>query len=274
MTAALLTLADWLLSSGGTPVAMARTGDSWKPVCNLREGMVAVLLVKAQPVTAVPGRQTDVNEAAWLAERLPPGLWRASVIPPVAQRERRDLTRDRSTLMQERVTLITRVQKLVEDAPITLAAVASAIMGVSGRALLAARRIGHADPQALAEWAQGRVRSTRAPWTQAVEGRVKPPHRLGLTARCSQIESLDETIARVDTRIQAICGPVAEAVGLRDTSPGVARHPADMRVADIGTERTRVPRADPLASWAGVAPGHDESAGKRASGKTRQGHRC
>jgi transposase len=180
MTAELLTRAAWLLISGCTHVAMASTGDYWKPVFNRLEGMFAVWLVNAPHVKAVPGRKTDGQDAAWLAELLPHGLWRASFIPPVAQRERRDLTRERRTCIQERGTLITRVQQRLEDANIKLAAVASEIMGVAGRAILAARLIGHAEPQALAELAKGRLRSTREPLTKALDGRVKPPHRLVL----------------------------------------------------------------------------------------------
>jgi transposase len=174
MTAELLTLADWLLISGCTHVAMESTGDYWKPVFNILEGTFELLLVNAQHVKAVPGRKTDVKDAAWLAELLQHGLLRASFIPPVAQRELRDLTRYRSTFIQERVTLINRVQKLLEDANIKLAAVASDIMGVSGRAILAALLTGHADPQALADLAKGRLRSKRDQLTRALEGGGNP----------------------------------------------------------------------------------------------------
>jgi transposase len=274
MTAELLTLADWLLASGCTPVAMESTGDSWKPVFNLLEGTFEVWLVNAQHVKAVPGRKTDVTEAAWLAELLQHGLWRASFMPPVALRELRDLTCSRRTFSQARVPLINRVQELLEEANIKLAAVASDSMGVSGRALLAALLTGQADPQALADVAKGRLHSKRDQLAKALEGRMKPHHRLVLTELLSQIDSLDETIARFDARIQAICGPCDEAVGLLDTMPGVARHTAEMLVAEIGTDMTRFPSADHLASWAGVAPGNHASAGKQASGQTRKSNRC
>jgi transposase len=146
MTADLLALADWLLACGCTHVAIESTGDDWKPVFNILEGTCEVILVNAQHVKAVPGRKTDVKAAAWLAELLQHGLLRASFIPPVAQRELRDLTRYRSTFIRERVPLINRVQKLLEDANIKLAAVASDMMGVSGRAILAALIAGHTDP--------------------------------------------------------------------------------------------------------------------------------
>jgi transposase len=273
MTVDLLALSDWLLACGCTHIAIESTGDYWKPVFNILEGTCEVLLVNAQHVKAVPGRKTDVKDAAWLAELLQHGLLRASFIPPVAQRELRDLTRYRSTFIQERVTLINRVQKLLEDANIKLAAVASDIMGVSGRAILAALLTGHADPQALAELAKGRLRSKRDQLTKALEGRVKPHHRFVLTELLCQIDGVDDTIARFDAQIHAICGPFEEAVSLLDTIPGVARRAAEMIVAEIGTDMTRFPSADHLASWAGVAPGNHESAGKRASGKTRKGNR-
>jgi transposase len=273
MTVDLLALSDWLLACGCTHVAIESTGDDWKPVFNILEGTCEVILVNAQHVKAVPGRKTDVKDAAWLADLLQHGLLRASFIPPVAQRERRDLTRYRRTCIRERVTLMNRVQKLLEDANIKLAAVASEIMGVSGRAILAALIAGHTDPHTLAELAKGRLRAKREPLATALEGRVNPHPRVVLTELLCQIDSLDETIARFDEQIERIGGPFEAAVGLLDTIPGVARHTAEMLVAEIGTEMNRFPNAGHLASWAGVAPGNYESAGKRASGKTRKGHR-
>jgi transposase len=273
MTVDLLGLSDWLLVCGCTHVAMESTGDYWKPVFNMLEGTCEVLLVNAQHVKAVPGRKTDVKDAAWLAELLQHGLLRASFIPPVAQRELRDLTRYRSTFIRERTTLVNRVQKLLEDANIKLAAVASDIMGVSGRTILAALLAGHADPQALADLAKGRLRSKRDQLAKALDGRVKAHHRFVLTELLCQIDSLEETIARFDTQIQEISTPFEAAIGLLDTIPGVARPTAEMIVAEIGTDMSRFPSADHLAAWAGVAPGNHESAGKRTSGKTRQGNR-
>jgi transposase len=273
MTVDLLGLSDWLLVCGCTHVAMESTGDYWKPVFNMLEGSFEVLLVNAQHVKAVPGRKTDVKDAAWLAELLQHGLLRASFIPPVAQRELRDLTRYRSTFIRERTTVVNRVQKLLEDANIKLAAVASDIMGVSGRAILAALLAGHADPHALADLAKGRLRSKRDQLAKALDGRVKAHHRFVLTELLCQIDSLDETIARFDPQIQEISTPFEAAIGLLDTMPGVARPTAEMIVAEIGTDMSRFPSADHLAAWAGVAPGNHERAGKRTSGKTRQGNR-
>src|SRR5688572_4156295 len=177
MTADLLALADWLLACGCTHVAIESTGDYWKPVFNILEGTCEVILVNAQHVKAVPGGKTDVKDAAWLAELLQHGLLRASFIPPVAQRELRDLTRSRSTFIRERTTLVNGVQKLLADAHIKLAAVASDIRGVSGRAILAALLAGHAALHTLADMAKGRLRSTRAQLAKALDGRVKPQQR-------------------------------------------------------------------------------------------------
>jgi transposase len=252
---------------------MESTGAYWKPVFNIWAGSVEVLLVKAPHVKAVPGPKTDVHDAAWLAARLPFGLVRARVIPPLAQRERRDLTRYRRPLIRDRATVVNRVQKRLADATIKLAAVVTEMMGVSGRSLLAALVAGRTDPQALAEWANGRWRDTREPRVNALESRVTPHPRLVLTALWCPIDSVDETMARLAARIAAIRGPVEEAVALLETLPGVARHAAERIVAEIGPDMSRVPRAADLASWAGVAPGNHERAGTRASGKPRQGTR-
>jgi len=173
MTVDLRALADWLLPCGCTHVAIESTGAYWKPVFNIVEGTCEVWLVNAQHVKAVPGRKTDVTAAAWLAALLRHGLLRASFMPPVAQRELRDSTHYRSTFIQERVTLINRVQKLLQDANIKRAAVGSDVTGVSGRVILAVLPTGHADPQALADLAKGPLRSKRNQLASTVEGRVK-----------------------------------------------------------------------------------------------------
>jgi transposase len=274
MTVDLLALSDWLTACGCTHVAMESTGDYWKPVFNLLEGNFEVWLVNPQHVKAVPGRKTDVKDAEWLAELLRHGLLRPSFIPPVAQREMRDLTRYRSTFIRERATLVNRLQKVLEDANIKLASVATDVMGVSGRAMLAELIAGQTDPTRLAELAKGRLREKRPQLAKALEGRVKPHHRFVLTELLCQIDNLDETVARFDEQIQErLTAPFEEAVMLLDTIPGVARRAAEMIVAEIGTDMSCFPSADDLAAWAGVAPGNHESAGKRYSGKTRKGNR-
>jgi len=273
MTADLLELSDWLMSNGVTHVAMESTGEYWKPIFNILENNFEIMLVNAQHISKVPGRKTDVSDAEWIADLLRHGLLTASFIPPVGQRELRELTRFRSTFVKERATLVNRVQKVLESANIKLASVASDVVGVSGRAMLEAIIGGTATPEQMAELSKGRLRSKRAELSRALEGRVKPHHRFVLTELLSQIDSLEETIARFDQEIEAYCRPFEEAVVLLDTIPGVARETAENIVAEIGTDMSRFPTANHLASWAGVAPGNNESAGKKRSGRTRKGNK-
>jgi len=273
MTADLLALSDWLLGYGVTHVAMESTGEYWKPVFNILENSLEVILVNAQHVKAVPGRKTDLNDAEWLADLLRHGLLRPSFIPPEGQRDLRELTRYRSTFVRERATLVNRVQKVLESASIKLASVATNVMGISGRAMLEAIVANQTSAQEMAELAKGRLREKREALAKALEGRVKPHHRFVLTELLCQIDSLDETIARFNAEIEAYCRPFEETVALLDTIPGVARATAEIIVAEVGVDMSRFPSAHHLAAWAGVAPGNHESAGKRRSGKTRQGNK-
>jgi transposase len=273
MTADLLELSDWLMSRGVTHVAMESTGEYWKPIFNILENNFEVMLVNAQHISKVPGRKTDVSDAEWIADLLRHGLLSASFIPPVGQRELRELTRFRSTFVKERATLVNRVQKVLESANIKLASVASDVVGVSGRAMLEAIIAGKATSEQMAELSKGKLRSKREELSRALEGRVKPHHRFVLTELLSQIDSLEETIARFDQEIEEYCRPYEEAVALLDTIPGVARQTAENIVAEIGTDMSRFPTANHLASWAGVAPGNNESAGKKRSGKVKKGNK-
>jgi transposase len=212
MTVDLLTLSDWLLAHGVTYVAMESTGEYWKPVFNMLESDFQVLLVNAAHIKAVPGRKTDVNDAEWIADLLNHGRLKASFVPPLGQRELRDLTRHRSTFVRERVHLANRVQKVLESANIKLARVATDVLGVSGWAMLEALMAGQASPAAMAELANGRLREKREPLAQALEGRVPGHHRFVLTELWCQIDNLDETIARFDAQIEAYCAPYEEAV--------------------------------------------------------------
>lgn len=273
MTADLLNLSDWMLTQGVSHVAMESTGEYWKPVFNILENNFEVIVVNAQHLSRVPGRKTDQSDAEWIAELHQYGLLKASFIPPLGQRELRELTRYRSTFIQERATLINRVQKVLESANIKLASVASDVLGVSGRAILEAIVQGGTQPLDMAELAKGRLRQKREALTRALEGRVKPHHRFVLAELLTQIDSLDETIVRFDQQIEDYCRPFVAAVSLLDTIPGVSQAIAEVIVAEIGTDMSRFPNADHLAAWAGVAPGNNESAGKRRSGKTRQGNK-
>ena len=273
MTVDLLALLDWLLECAVTHVAMESTGEYWKPVFNILEHSLEVIVVNAQHISKVPGRKTDQGDAEWIAELMQYGLLKASFIPPEGQRELRELTRYRTSFVRERANLVNRVQKVLESANLKLASVATDITGVSGRAILAAILADQANPQEMAELAKGRMREKREALAKALEGRVKAHHRFVLTELLAQIDSLDESIARFDAQIEEYCRPFEAAVVWLDTIPGVARQTAEIIVAEIGTEMSRFPSADHLASWAGVAPGNNESAGKRRSGKTTKGNR-
>jgi transposase len=273
MTDDLLLLTDWLLSYGVTHVAMESTGEYWKPVYNILENNFELLLINAQHIKAVPGRKTDVNDAQWIADLLRHGLLRASFVPPLGQRELRELTRYRITFVRERATRVNRVQKVLESGNIKLGSVATDVMGVSARAMLGAIITGQATPDEMAALAKGRMREKRAELVKALSGRVKPHHRFVLSELLCQIDNLDETIERFNEQIEEYCRPFEEAVTLLDTIPGVAREAAEIIVAEIGIDMSRFPSANHLAAWAGVAPGNYESAGKRKSGRMRQGNK-
>lgn len=272
LTGDLLKLSDWLSGQAVTHVAMESTGEYWKPVFNILESSFEVMLVNAQHIKAVPGRKTDVKDAQWIAELLQHGLLRPSFIPPLAQRDLRDLTRHRTNFVRERVNLVNRIQKVLEGANIKLASVATDVMGVSGRAMLAAIVDGETDATVMAELAKGRLRNKQALLVQAMEGRIRPHQRFILAQLLAQVDSLEETIARFDEEINHYCDPFESVVTLLDTIPGVGRQTAEMLVAEIGVDMSRFPSAAHLAAWAGLAPGNYESAGKHLSGKTRKGN--
>lgn len=274
MTAHLLALSDWLTLHQVTHVAMESTGEYWKPIYNILEDNFELLLVNAQHIKAVPGRKTDVKDSEWIADLLRHGLLRASFVPPKGQRELRELTRFRTTFIRERATLINRVQKALESANIKLASVVTNIEGVSGRAMVEAIIEGEASPEAMASLAKGRLRAKQEVLEQALSGRVQTHHRFILKELLCQIDSLDESIERFDTEIETYCRPFGEAIERLDTIPGVARETAEVIVSEIGVDMSRFPSADHLASWAGVAPGNHESAGKRLSGRTTKGNQA
>lgn len=273
MTADLLALADWLQQVGCTHVAMESTGVYWRPVYNILEGQCELLVVNAPHIKAVPGRKTDVKDAAWLAELLRHGLLRGSFIPSQPQRQLRELTRYRSTLIQDRARALNRLQAVLEDANLKLAAVVSNIYGVSARAMLEALIAGQRDVEVLAELARGRLRAKRAQLQEALAGRMTAHHSFLLAEHLSFMEALDEAIARVSEEIDQRLTAEQEAIALLDTIPGVGQRAAEILIAEIGTAMSRFPSAKHLASWAGMCPGNHESAGKRLSGKTRKGSR-
>jgi len=271
MSADLLALADWLTAHGCTHVALESTGVYWKPIYNLLDGLFEMLVVNAQHLKAVPGRKTDVRDAEWIADLLRHGLLRGSFIPPTPQRELRDLTRHRTTMVQERARAVNRLQKVLEDANLKLAAVVTDIMGVSARAMVEAILAGETDPTVLADLAQGKLRAKVRQLEQALAGHVKPHHRFLLAELLAHIDYLDEAIARVGDEIARRLEPAAEDIELLDTIPGVNQRTAEIMLAEVGQDLGRFPSAGHLASWAGMCPGNYESAGKRKRGTTRKG---
>lgn len=271
MTRDLLHLADWLAAARCTHVAMESTGSYWKPVYNILEASCTVLVVNAQHMKAVPGRKTDVKDAEWIADLLRHGLLRPSFIPDRASRELRELARYRTSLVRERAAEVNRIQKVLEGANIKLAAVTSDIMGVSGRAMLRAMIAGIDDPQVLADLARGKLRKKQDLLTTALEGRMTEHQRFLLDLQLRHLSDLDQTIAKVGDEIAQRLRPFAEATSRLMTIPGIGERTAQTVIAEVGVDMSRFPSAGHLASWAGLCPGHHESAGKRTSGRTRKG---
>jgi transposase len=271
-TADLLALRDWLEAHGVTHVAMESTGVYWKPVYYVLEERVTCLLVNAAHVKKVPGRKTDVQDCAWLAQLLEHGLLRGSFVPPAPIRELRDLTRYRKSLIQERAREANRVHKMLEDAGIKLATVARDVLGTSGRAMLEALVQGTNDPAVLAELARGRMRTKLPALRQALTGHFRPHHAFLTTQILAHLDHLEEAVATLSERIATILAPFADAVQRLDTIPGVNQRTAEVLVAEIGVDMNRFPSDRHLASWAGLCPGNHESAGKHKSGKTRKGN--
>jgi transposase len=271
MTDDLERLAVWLAERGVTHVAMESTGSYWKPVWNVLEERFQLVLANAQHAKRVPGRKTDVKDAEWLAELLRHGLIHGSFVPDRAQRELRELTRYRTSLVEERTAAVNRLQKVLEGANIKLASVASDVTGVSARAMLAEMVAGATDAAALAEQAQGRLREKIPALQRALAGRVGDHQRFLLAQQLAHVDFLDEQIARLDAEVAERTRPFEEAVARLDTIPGVSRRIAETLVAEVGVVLDRFPTPGHLASWAGMCPGNDESAGKRRSGTTRKG---
>jgi transposase len=275
MTDELLRLADWLRAGQVTAVAMESTGVYWKPVFNILESEFEVLLVNARHIKYVPGRKSDISDAQWIGELLQHGLLKASYIPEVAQRDLRDLIRYRTSLVQERTREINRVQKVLEDANVKLASVATNVMGVSGRQMLGAIIAGEQDPEALAEMAKGRLRAKIPELERALSGRVRASHRLLLRLHLEHIDDLNSKIENLNEEIDRLMRPFDEEEQQErlDAIPGVGRDVAQVILAELGVDMSRFPSAAHAASWAGLAPGKNESAGKNRSGKITPGNR-
>ena len=272
-TGGLRALARWLGDCGVTEVVMEATGQYWKPVWYQLEDHAGyeLKLVNAAHVRFLPGRKTDVADAVWLAELLEHGLLRGSFVPPAPIRELRDLTRYRRKLVQAHTAESQRVSKTLEDAGIKLDSVASDVLGVSGRAMLAALIAGERDPVVLAGLARGRLRSKIPELTQALEGRFGDHHRLMLQVSLEHLTQLESSITTLEAETERVIAPFARARDHLDTIPGVGARAAEAIIAEIGVDMSVFPTAAHLASWACMCPGNNVTGGKRRSGKTRAG---
>jgi transposase len=307
MTHDLLKLLDWLRAAGCTHIALESTGVYWRPIFNILEGEMTVLLVNAAHIKAVPGRKTDIKDAEWIADLLQHGLLRPSFIPPAPQRELRELTRYRSSLVADCARVINRLQKVLEDTNLKLASVVTDVTGVSARAILRAYLSGEeTDPWELANLARGSLRGKQVQLAQAMVGEVKEHHRFLLVQQMALIEILEAQIAAFDQKIvewigqdeqeqetkqplssqeqsetkEDVSSPslvhqglegYAKALARLDEIPGINRRVAEIILAEIGINMEQFPSDAHLASWAGMCPGSKVSAGKRLSGKTTKG---
>jgi transposase len=272
MTDDLLALADWLAAEGVTHVAMESTGVYWKAPFNLLEGQFEVLLANAQHIKTVPGRKTDVKDAEWIADLLRHGLLRASFVPDRPQRELRELTRYRTALVRERASEANRLQKTLEGANIKLGDVATNVLGRSAREMLEGLVAGRADPATLAQFARGRMREKIPQLERALAGHFAAHQRFMVAQQLAHIDYLDDAIQHVSAEVAQRLAPFEPILERLDGIPGVGRRTAEILLAEIGTDMSRFPSAGHLASWAGMCPGHHESAGKQHDGKTRKGN--
>ncbi|MDQ3770977.1 MAG: IS110 family transposase [Actinomycetota bacterium] len=271
-TKGLLVLLDWLQSHRVTRVGMESTGVYWKPVFYALEGDFECWLLNAQHLRNVPGRKTDVADSAWICQLVEHGLVRPSFVPPKPIRALRDLTRYRKSQIEERTREVQRLDKVLQDAGIKLTSVASETLGASARAMLDELISGNHDPKALADLAKGRLRAKLAQLEEALEGHFVPDHHGFMIGHIlSHIDYIDETIEHLSARIEEVIAPFSEKVELLKTIPGVDQRTAEVIVAEIGADMNQFPSAAHLASWAGICPGNNESAGKHKAGRARNG---
>ncbi len=271
-TTELRSLAEWLREERVTHAAMESTGVYWKPVFNILESTCELILVNARHIKQVPGRKTDKADSAWLASLLRHGLLEASFVPPMEVRELRDLCRMRTTLVRECVQVGNRIRKVLEDANVKLDSVASDTLGVSGRLMIEALIAGETDPTALASLAKGRMRSKQSELIAALEGQVRPHHRFLLKQWIGLLTTLEQQITEVEDEIERHMRPFEWAAALMMSVPGIHRTAACTVIAEIGVDMSRFASARHLASWAGLCPGNNTSAGKSRSGKSHRGN--
>jgi transposase len=271
-TLELMSLSDWLCSEGCTHIGMEATGVYWKPIWHiLSDGEFELVLANAAHVKNVPGRKTDANDAAWLADLMAHGLIKASFVPDEPTQQMRDLLRTRKQFVRERSSHLQRIQKTLEDANIKLESVISNVAGVSGRRMIEALIAGQADPESLASLADGRLRATAAELEAALRGRVTAHHRFMLQLHLHHLDAVDAAIARIDKEVDGNVEPFRAAVEMLSGIPGISSLSAEVIVSEIGIDMNRFPAEGNLISWAGLCPKNDESAGKRRSTRMKKG---
>ena len=272
MTDDLLALREWLQAYAVTHVALESTGVYWRPVYYVLEGGFTLLLINMRELKHLPGRKTDVKDSEWLAQLLECGLLRSSFVPPPAIRELRDLTRYRVQQVRDHTQEVNRLHKVLQDAGVKLSTVMTNVIGVSGRAMLAALVEGTTDPAILADLARGKLRKKVPELRRALVGRFQPHHAFLLEQGLAKIDFLDDAIDRITAEIDRRLAPFEPMLANLDSIPGVNRRVAATLIAETGGDMGRFPSAAQLCSWAAICPGLDESAGKRRSGRMRKGN--
>jgi transposase len=273
MTRGLLECRDWLEEEGCTHVAMESSGVYWKPVFNILEDSMEVILTNAKDIKNLPGRKTDVRDCEWIAELLRYGLIKGSFIPPRPIRELRDLTRYRRKLIQLRSSELNRIDKILEDANIKLSSVVSNLNGLSVQNMIHHLIKGDMSPEEIAELARGRLRKKVTELEKALEGHLRGHHRLILKLSVQMIASYDEAIDKLNHEIDKRIEPYREEFERLQSIPGVKKKTAECIIAEIGVDMSRFPSHAHISSWAGVSPGNNESAGKRYSGRVTHGNK-
>lgn len=272
-TAELLRLREWLVAEQVTLVGMESTGVFWKPIYYVLEEVTECWLLNAQHLTKVPGRKSDVSDSEWIAELVAHGLVRPSFVPPPPIRRLRDLTRYRIALTEDRTREVQRLQNTLEDAGIKLDCVVSDITGTSARRMLSALIDGERDPLVLAELALGRMRPKVPDLQQALVGRFNEHHARLCSKMLAHIDDLTATITELTTEIDNEIRPFHHTRQRLSTIPGVSDRIAEVIIAETGGDMSRFATPQQLASWAGMCPGNNESAGKHFNGRTRKGDR-
>lgn len=272
MLSGLGALADWLAGFGVTLVGMEATGVYWRTVFDELEPRFTCWLLNAQHLRNVPGRKTDVKDSEWICELVAHGLVRPSFVPPAEIRQLRDLTRFRKAQIHERTRALQRLEKVLQQAGIKLTSIASGVYSKSSRAMLEAMLNGITDPELLADLAKGKMREKIPQLRDALQGRFRLEHHGVIVAHLlAHIDTLDQAIGALDEKVETMLAPHAHIVELLLTIPGVALRSAQVLIAECGLDMSQFPTARHFASWAGICPGHHESAGRRRSGRRRPG---